>query len=94
MVKFFSWVNWLQMVAELDQMAEACRSKLRTVVPNHPAIASPLVPSSEILPESKWDQERCKQLMKCINDVLFNQVCLFCYTVLKKTSDVLVLPFY
>lgn len=67
-------VSIKQMVAELDQMAEACRSKLRTIVPNHPAIASPLIPSSEILPESKWDQERCKQLMKCINDVLFNQM--------------------
>ncbi|MPC95570.1 hypothetical protein E2C01_090788 [Portunus trituberculatus] len=66
----------IYMVAELDQIAEACRSKLRTTVPNHPAIASPLVPSSEILPESKWDQERCNQLMKCINDVLFNQTTL------------------
>ncbi|XP_050721371.1 F-box only protein 21-like isoform X2 [Eriocheir sinensis] len=63
-----------QMVAEIDQIAEMCRSKLRTAVPDHPAVLAPLVPSSEKLPNSKWNRERCQQLFMCINDVLYNQL--------------------
>lgn len=62
------------MVAEIDQIAEMCRSKLCSAVPDHPAVSAPLVPSSEMLPDSKWNRERCQQLFRCINDVLYNQV--------------------
>lgn len=67
------------MVTELDHMAEMCRSKLRTAAPDHPAVLAPLVPPSEMLPDSKWNPERCQQLLKCINDVLFKDVsfCIF-----------------
>lgn len=64
-----------QMVSELDRIAMDCLEKLRGQHPDHPALTSPIIPPSTPLKESRWAQDRCYQLFKCINHVLFSQVC-------------------
>lgn len=64
-----------QMVKELDRIAMDCLEKLRSQHPDHPALTSPIIPPSTPLKESRWAQDKCYQLFKCINHVLFSQVC-------------------
>lgn len=64
-----------QMVNELDRIAINCLEKLRSQHPDHPALTSPIIPPSTPLKESRWAQDKCYQLFKCINHVLFSQVC-------------------
>ncbi|KAG0719167.1 F-box only protein 21 [Chionoecetes opilio] len=62
------------MGAKLDNTAQLCRGQLHARHPDHPALYCPLVAGGEVLQDSKWDQKRCQQIFKCVNDVLFNQL--------------------
>lgn len=67
-------INIKQMISEIDGMAEKCLNKLRVIHPDHPALSAALVPAHLVLQDTKWSADRCRQLFKCINHVLFTQM--------------------
>lgn len=64
----------LQMMGELDLIAEQCCQRLKIQSPNHPVLSTKLIPASHTLSESMWSLSHSRQLFKCINHVLFVQV--------------------
>ncbi|XP_071532742.1 F-box only protein 21-like isoform X2 [Panulirus ornatus] len=67
-------VSIKKMISEIDGIAEECRNKLRVSHPDHPGLYAALITYDHILQESLWTPTRCKQLFKCINHVLFDQM--------------------
>ncbi|XP_045606616.1 F-box only protein 21 [Procambarus clarkii] len=67
-------VSVKQVTSQIDDIAKECLKELRVNHSDHPMLSAALILPSQILQESKWSPERCRQLFKCINHVLFTQM--------------------
>ncbi|KAK3894584.1 hypothetical protein Pcinc_001658 [Petrolisthes cinctipes] len=70
----YAYLTMREMIRDLDKIALDCLEKLGSRHPDHPALKSPIIPPSTPLKESRWSQDRCRQLFKFINHILFSQM--------------------